>query len=181
MGKEIEKKYLLWENGIDYTTPALKQIYQTIEDLKRNITEKGQKIKQGYLPIETGEEICDKIGITVDFTPKEARLRDKAGNYYFTMKGEGEIERNELDEAITKEVFETYWPKTKGKRVEKIRLTQPYKTNDLEHKLEIDMYTDRDLIVAEIEAKTKEETEKIPKLGKDVTEDQRYKNKNLTK
>ena len=47
--------------------------------------------------------------------------------------------------------------------------------------VEFDVYTDRDLIVAEIEVPSLDMLASLPVLGKDVTEDKRYKNKNLAR
>lgn len=178
--KEIEKKYLISENEVDYSTELFKQIYPTIDAIKKDI-KNGKKVNQGYLPIKIGKGVCEKISVSFDFAMAEARLRDQEGNYFFTIKSEGSLKRDELNIPISKEIFETYWPKTKGKRVEKIHITQPYKVNGLEYLLELNVYTDRNLIVAEIEVESKEEAEKLPMLGLDVTLEKKYKNKNLAK
>ena len=44
-----------------------------------------------------------------------------------------------------------------------------------------DMYKDRDLIVAEVEFKSIKEAEGYQALGKDVTSESQFKNKNLAK
>ncbi len=177
MTQEIERKYLIWESGTNYFTEALSIMYPSIDALKDDVTNNGAPIRQGYLSLTTGRELSDLVGMNVDFIPSEARLRDKKKKFYFTIKGSGGLERNELEVEIEREIFYQYWPQTKGQRVEKIRLSRPFDG----HTLEIDVYTDRDLIVAEIEVPTLEEAEKLEILGKDVTTDKRYKNKNLAK
>ena len=59
-----------------------------------------------------------------------------------------------------------------------MRLGVPY-----EHYIaEIDVYTDRqDLVIAEVEVPTKEIAYGLPALGKDITHDENYKNKNLAR
>ena len=49
------------------------------------------------------------------------------------------------------------------------------------HTAEIDVYTNRDLIVAEVEVPTLKDAEKLSPLGKDVTTDKKYKNRSLAK
>ena len=177
MVKEIEIKYLIRTDGRNYGTKILKEFFPNMGFLEKEILCNGKRILQGYLPLKVGFELSDYLGIEVDFTPTEARLRDVVGKHYFTMKGNGGIERNELETSISGEVFDKYYGQTIGSRVEKMRLEKPYRC----YEVEIDFYTDRDLIVAEIEVPTLEEVMKLNLLGKDVTEDLQYKNKNLAK
>jgi len=123
-------------------------------------------IVQGYLVI------------TEDGT--EVRLRQKGNKYFQTVKsGSGET-RFESEIEITKEQFDLLWEATKGKRVEKTRYEIPYKSGTIE----LDVYHgDLDgLLLAEIEFSSEEESNKFtaPKwLSEEVTDDKRYKNKNL--
>lgn len=172
---EIEKKYLIREERKDFTTKALQQYYETIDDLIHEVTTNGKKIRQGYMNLEQGKELTDYLNLKPDFKPEEARLRDKAGEYYFTMKGSGGLERNELEVKVDKDIFQKYWSNTQGKRIEKIRQKIPYQGFELE----IDVYTDRELIVAEIEVPTISDANSLIPVGKDITQDKNYKNKNL--
>jgi len=177
MMNEIEKKYLLRENGEIYASNSLFKYYDSFDLLVKDVFDRGKLIHQGYLPIQVGLELVDILGIDCGFTYLEARLRKIDGNYYFTVKGEGDLARFESEKEIESKLFEQYWPKTKGNRVNKIRLIIPYH----KYEAEIDVYTDRDLIVAEIEVPTIENAENLISLGKDITSDRRYKNKNLGK
>jgi len=78
---------------------------------------------------------------------------------------------------IDKELFLEYWEHTEGKRVEKIRYEMQYLGNTVE----IDYFTDRDLILAEIEVASEEDANSLEPLGKDVTLDKKYKNANLAR
>ena len=49
------------------------------------------------------------------------------------------------------------------------------------HIIEIDVYTDRDLIVAEVEVGKVEELKEILAIGRDISDDPGYKNRNLAK
>ncbi len=177
MAQEIEKKYLIKEEDANFVSESLFQMYDSLQALKSDVLQNGKSIRQGYLPLDSGTELSDKLGMTVDFDPSEARLRDKADTLYFTLKGSGGLSRNELEVVIDKNIFDEYWLKTEGKRVEKFRLDKPYEG----HTAEIDVYTDRDLIVAEVEVPTIEQAENLSALGKDITSDKSYKNKNLAK
>ncbi|MES2971054.1 MAG: CYTH domain-containing protein [Patescibacteria group bacterium] len=123
-------------------------------------------IKQGYIVIGT------------DGT--EVRLRDKAGKYTLTVKSKGELSRGECESALTREQFDTFWPTTEGRRVEKTRYEIPH--GDLT--IELDVY-EGDLIghvSAEIEFPTvwAADVLEVPDwLGADVTADSAYKNQNL--
>lgn len=126
----------------------------------------GKRIRQGYIFAE-------------DF---EMRLRQKETAYYLTIKGDGTLTRDEWEEEIPKWVFETLWPKTEGKRVEKIR----YTVDLCENILEIDEYCGQlaGLFTLEIEFKTETDAKcfGLPQwlnIVGDITADKRYKNKNL--
>lgn len=173
---EIEKKFLV-SDGSEYPSQLLDTIYPSFQELVVDVTRNGEVIKQGYLPIDKGLILAQAIGLQLNFNPAEARLRDRAGNLTFTLKGDGTVERDELETPISPEFFNSYWPETAGKRVQKIRLKKPY----LDHILEIDFYLDRKLVVVEVEVGSREEAESFPKLGKDITADKSFKNKNLAK
>tara|TARA_Y100000310_G_scaffold190615_1_gene190618 strand:+ start:22298 stop:22831 length:534 start_codon:yes stop_codon:yes gene_type:complete len=177
MVKEIEKKYLLFKDDTDYTSTHFLGLYSSIDELVEDVNANGKPIKQGYLPIEVGQVLAGYVGLNVDFEAAEARLRDKGGELYFTLKGKGGLVRNEAECMLEPEVFGDYWGKTEGNRVEKIRLKIPYQGDPLE----IDVYTDRRLIVAEIEVDSVMRAERINPIGRDITEDKSYKNKNLAK
>ncbi len=155
MGDEVERKFLIWENDVSFATPIFFDLYPSIEQAQRVILAEGVKIDQGYLPLERGKTLAHVIGMTYDFEPVEARLR-KMGTvaYYLTIKGDGTV-----------------------KRVEKKRQEKPYQR----FHPETDVYTDRDLIVLEVEAPNLEIAATIPVFGKEITTDKRYKNKNLAK
>ncbi|MCK5043631.1 hypothetical protein KAR52_01350 [Candidatus Pacearchaeota archaeon] len=177
MAQEIEKKFLIREGCINYATDTLFQMYSSVQMLKEDVIRNGKSIRQGYLSLESGSELSDNLGMDVDFNPSEARLRDKSGILYFTLKDCGGLSRNELEVKVDQNTFDKYWPRTEGKRVEKIRLNKSFEG----HTAEIDVYSDRNLIVAEVEVSTLQEAERLSLLGKDVTSNKEYKNKNLAR
>lgn len=176
MAKEIEKKYLLREAGTDHTSSAFKTYFpEGLEELTRRALREGDNINQGYLSLWDGQALCTRLGIAPIFDVAEARLRDKAGTYTYTLKGKGGVERDELETQVTEAYFNMLWPRTENNRLQKTRLKLPH----MGYTLEIDQYLDRDLVTAEIEFPTKEEAASLVALGQDVTRNPAYKNRNL--
>lgn len=123
-----------------------------------------EEILQGYLKI-------DEDG-------SEKRLRQAGERYTRTIKtGQGKT-RQEQEEVISQNEFASLWPQTEGKRIEKTR----YQIGDME----VDVYKGNltGLIIAEKEFGSEEESVQfmLPEwVGEEVTNDERYKNKNLAK
>jgi len=110
----------------------------------------------------------------------EVRLRNIDGRFYQTVKSGRGLIRQEHEIELTPEQFETLWPMTEGKRVEKTRYDVDYR-NKL---IELDIYSGvlEGLVVAEVEFSSEPESaEFIPPawFGDEITHDERYKNKNL--
>lgn len=123
------------------------------------------KIHQGYVAI------TDEM---------EVRLRKIGDKYYQTVKtGEG-VKREEIEIELTEEQFVRLWPLTDGKRIEKTRYKLPYG----DKLIELDVYSGalEGLIVTEVEFTSEQESVSFSPpdwFGKEVTEDPKYKNKNL--
>ena len=128
---------------------------------------KGVKISQGY--------------IVVDQDDTEVRLRRKGERFYQTVKiGKG-VQRTEVEVELSRAQFDTLWPLTAGRRVEKVR----YEIVRGIWTIELDVYCGRlkGLIVAEVEFETVAESSRFvppPWFGRDVTNDDRYKNATLS-
>ncbi len=185
MSLEIEKKYLIEENGKAFTNDEFYKIFDSIDDLRKYSKENGWFVLQGYFPENLLKKtklssLCKKQGIEakIDFNPKEARVRYYKGNHFFTVKGEGTLSRQEVEteipETLFKKLLDNY---TEGRRVAKTRTEIPYKN----HIIEFDVYDDRSLITAEIEFKSESLANQFLSIGKDLTGNQNYKNKNLAK
>ena len=172
MAKEIERKVLL-EGRLEGSLLRINGLEGALD------LGSGVEILQGYLPLEMAGEMRWVFDhpYPKHFAPSEIRLRQKGRKYFLTVKGEGTIEREEHESAISESVFQGYWGQTRGKRVCKIRMKRPFKS----HTFEIDYFTDRELILGEIEFRSLDEANSISLPGKDVTEDKQYKNKNLAK
>jgi CYTH domain-containing protein len=181
MAKEIEKKFLLYEDGLwfgyeigtirDDNWIRRKMMLEYARPSKENL------IKQGYLTLNQGLWVARDQGVDLDFKPTEARIRARGEKYFLTLKGDGTLSRDEKEAEIPKEEFEFCWPYTYGKRIEKTRIEVPWEGLTAE----IDMYLDRQLMIAEVECPDLETALRLKPLGWDITEDKKYKNKNLAK
>lgn len=90
--------------------------------------------------------------------------------------------RTELEEPTTREVFESLWPLTEGRRVFKRR----YPVADKDLVWEIDEFTDRDLTLAEVELSGEDEASEPPDwlrpyVAREVTGEPEYLNVNLAR
>lgn len=127
------------------------------------------RITQGYIDIT--DERSENL---------EMRIRMKGDKYFQTVKSGWGLERSEEEIELSKQQFNTLWPFTEGKRIEKIRYEIDY-DNFL---IELDIYSGslEGLIVAEVEFQSVEESEAFNPpnwFDKEVTEDERFKNKNI--
>jgi CYTH domain-containing protein len=105
-----------------------------------------------------------------------------AENYSRTIKlGEGVV-RSEFEEPMTPDVFETMWPLTVHRRISKRRYPVP----DGDRVWEIDEFTDRELVLAEVELDGEEEQVTPPDwlkpyVVREVTGEPEYVNVNLAR
>ncbi|NIQ08740.1 CYTH domain-containing protein, partial [candidate division KSB1 bacterium] len=125
-----------------------------------------QEISQGYIAI-TDEGV-------------EVRLRNKTGKFTQAVKSGGGLKRLEVEIELSRTQFERLWPLTEGKRVQKVRYEIDYKG----WTIELDVYEGRlnGLTVAEVEFDNDEQSRAFEPpdwLGKEITNDERYKNRNL--
>ena len=124
------------------------------------------EISQGYLAIDN------------DGT--EVRLRLKGSRCFQTVKSGGGLSRAEYEVELTREQFDVLWPGTAGRRVEKTR----YEISEGPLTIELDVYKDQlaGLLTAEVEFPSESASDAYSPpswFGDDVTDDGRYKNKNL--
>jgi CYTH domain-containing protein len=125
----------------------------------------GERIRQGYLALADNEEV---------------RLRAKGGRFYLTVKTGRGLVRGEYEAALDAAAFETLWPATEGRRLEKTRHRVPVAGGIAE----VDVFggTLSDFALVEVEFATAEEARAfVPPswFGADVTEDFRYANRSL--
>jgi adenylate cyclase len=146
---EIERKFLVTE------PPG---------DLDRH---RATAIEQGYLAIAD------------DGTEVRIRRRDESAT--LTVKSGGARSRVEEEIDIDPERFERLWPLTEGRRIEKTRYEIPA---DDGLTIELDVYDGAlaGLVVAEVEFDSEERADGFAApdwLGREVTDDARYKNQRL--
>lgn len=111
------------------------------------------------------------------------RIRHCDTHYILTMKGSGEISREEYEMNISKQQYENLLNKLETPFVRKKRYLVPLSLS--EYTAEIDIFKDslEGLVLIEVEFPTLEEANQFqaPKwFGKDVTADKRYKNTSLS-
>jgi CHAD domain-containing protein/CYTH domain-containing protein len=128
------------------------------------------EIDQGWLP---GTQLHERI----------RRMRDADGERFWrgVKQGTGEA-RLEAEEETTREVFAVLWPLTEGRRVSKRRR----KLSDAGLVWEIDEFTDRALVLAEVELPAGTGRLVLPEwLGpvvqREVTDDPAFRNENLAR
>jgi adenylate cyclase len=110
----------------------------------------------------------------------EVRLRQRDEQYFITVKSGSGMVRNEYETSIEQQQFETLWPATKGKRIEKHRWTG--QINSQTYELDIFMGELESLVLVEVEfASTQQADDFQPAewFGREVTQDKNYKNKAL--
>jgi adenylate cyclase len=126
-----------------------------------------EEIEQGY------------VALTDDGT--EVRIRCLGQRAFLTIKSDGGRARIEEEIEIDKRRFRSLWPLTEGRRVRKTRYRIAAGDGRM---IELDVYHGRltGLVTAEIEFETEAAAaafEPPSWLGREVTEDPRYKNKRL--
>jgi CYTH domain-containing protein len=94
-----------------------------------------REIEQGYVP---GERLVERL--------RRVR-RAGATRCYRTVKLGSGLARTELEEEASAAVFDAMWPLTEGRRVRKRRYAVP----DGDLTWEIDEFSDRELVLAEVE------------------------------
>jgi CYTH domain-containing protein len=125
-------------------------------------------VAQGWLP---GGRLRERI----------RRVRGPEGERHFRAVKQGAgLTRLEAEEETTREVFETLWPLTEGRRVAKRR----HRVHDGALLWEIDQFTDRELVLAEVELPARVTDVALPDwlrplVVREVTEDPAFLNENL--
>ena len=80
-----------------------------------------------------------RIPKDIDVSGAEARLRKVAERYFETYKGQGSLQRRELEIELSHDQFNTLWPGTEVRRIEKIR----YQIDEGGQKIELNVYRRR--------------------------------------
>ena len=110
------------------------------------------------------------------------RIRREDNDYFLTYKGKGLLAREEYNLPLNEESFYHLLPKADGIIISKTRYLIPYEN----YTIELDVFEGdlSPLIIAEVEFDSEKEAHSFipPALfDKDVTQDKRYHNSNLSK
>jgi CYTH domain-containing protein/CHAD domain-containing protein len=129
------------------------------------------EIEQGYLP---GERIMERL--------RRERHADGSVALVRTLKSGSGLVRLEVEEELPRELFDAWWPSTVARRIRKRRTKAEYCTKTFE----VDVFLDRELVLAEIELEDADEAVELPPwlldvLVADVTDDKSYSNANLAR
>src|SRR3990172_13305578 len=109
MSVEIERKFL-------------------VDNIPRNLGEYVSiESDQGYLSAENSE--------SVELRLRRKKRKGETTHLLAIKKGDG-LQRDEIEIEVTEETYRSIWPKTEGKRIEKIRYEIPYN----KHLIELDIY-----------------------------------------
>jgi adenylate cyclase len=127
----------------------------------------GEQIDQGYLSSQPDADV-------------EVRVRRRGDSCYVTFKTRGDLVRDEIEIPIGHDVFERLWPLTVGRQITKRRIVQALG----DATVEIDVYGGEldGLVTAEVEFSSVDDAlafEPPRWLGRDVTDDLRYRNQQL--
>ena len=128
------------------------------------------EVEQGWLP---GERLQERV--------RRVRRGDESRCWRTLKAGRG-LARTEIEEETPPALFEALWPLTAGLRVFKLRHVIP----DGGHVWELDEFTDRELVLAEVELSSADETVSppawlAPYVVRDVTDEDTYVNRNLAR
>jgi len=148
----------------------------------------GEEIERKFLvdgdvPFDLSGHRCESISqgyISVDPDGTEVRLRAKGGKRTLGVKSGPSRTRVEAEIELDRHCFDSLWPLTEGRRIEKRRYVIP--ANGVE--IELDVYGGElaGLVVAEVEFPSEREADEFQPpawLGTDVTGDARYSNQSL--
>ena len=126
----------------------------------------GLNIRQGYIMIaDNGFEL---------------RLRQKGDRFYQTIKQGSGLVRQEDEIELNRTQFETLWPLTANRRIEKVRYEIPL--GDLTGELDIFNGQLEGLQLVEVEFDSLEQSRAFTAptwFGAEVTDDKRFKNQQL--
>jgi CYTH domain-containing protein len=150
VGREIERKFLVRPGSLPF-------------DLA---TCPAETVVQGYL--------------AQDPDGNEVRVRRKGSRCFLTVKSRGGLVRQEVELELTDGQFRSLWPLAAGRALTKTRYRVPVSGATLE----VDVYTGtlEGLVIAEAEFASEEESRAFAPpswLGRELTEDRRYRNESL--
>ena len=145
------------------------------------------RIEQGYLPLKSQVMEGSSYGSGAPVTPHqlEGRLRrithsDGSVEHIHTIKSGIGLVRQEIERSIDSETFAREWPRTIGRRLEKVRT----RVSVGDRVWEIDQFTQIPLVLAECELPSTDAPLNIPDwlapfIVREVTEEPAFRNAEL--
>jgi CYTH domain-containing protein len=129
------------------------------------------EIDQGYLP---GVNVLERL--------RRQRSKDGTTRYFRTVKVGAGVERIELEDETDQRTFDHLWLLTDGRRLRKRRYLVPNGADTWE----IDEFTDRTLVLAELEIDAADAVILFPDwlkptLVREVTDEPEYTNRSLAR
>jgi CYTH domain-containing protein len=129
------------------------------------------EIEQGYIP---GDTLVERL--------RRERHRDGIVKFFRTIKLGSGVERVEIEDETDQRTFEHLWVLTEGRRLTKRRYLAPNGTDVWE----VDEFTDRDLVLAELEIDHADARIVMPEwltpvLVREVTDEKAYTNRSLAR
>ncbi len=123
------------------------------------------RIRQGYLAVSDDAEV---------------RVRERAGDRLLTVKRGRGVVRREVTITLEADDFDRLWELTAGRRISKRRWAIPLNSHG-EREVEIDRFGGHleGLMIAEVEFASEADSEAFeppPWFGREVTDDDRYRN-----
>lgn len=172
-GFEIEKRWVLLTMEQDHTKK------QNGLSLYNKAMEKGEMYYQGYImDLPQAGEMLQELGIELEFIPNTVRLRRTPKQFILTVKDKKSTKRREVEWELDKKTFLKYWPLTKENRISKRRYIMKHKVGK---EMVLDAFTDRLLLMAEVEVFNEKDLGRINDLGFEVTNEKTWSNKALSK
>ena len=155
-------------SGSDHTEIERKYLLRAFPERARSAP--ARDIAQGYLP---GVRLVERLRRTDDGGQRR---------HFRTVKLGTGMTRVEIEEECSAELFDALWPLTDGRRLRKVRHLVP----DGALTWEVDRFTDRDLVLAEVELATADQEITVPEwlqavLIREVTGEDAYVNSNLAR
>jgi CYTH domain-containing protein len=129
------------------------------------------EIDQGYLP---GQTVLERL--------RRQRSRNGTTRYFRTVKVGAGVERMEFEDETDQRIFDHLWLLTEGARIRKRRYLVPNGADTWE----IDEFTDRPLVLAELEIDRADAVIEFPHwltpaLVREVTDEPEFTNRSLAR
>lgn len=138
------------------------------------------ELEQAYLSF--GDD-TDKVVTGLEKRIRQMR-RGMLERYFYTEKSDGTLMRSESELEITQKEFKSLCAQVVSKFVKKARYYIPIANDTLTAELDVYHGELLGLVTVEVEFRSLEESESFVApdwFGDEITEDKRYKNKNLAK